>query len=81
MEKILIIEDDENINNMIKKLLESNGYKTFQAFSGTEGLLLYNEKIDLVLLDLMLPAKTVEEVIKELKQKCFVPIFILFAFG
>ncbi len=81
MEKILIIEDDENINNMIKKLLESNGYKTFQAFSGTEGLLLYNENIDLVLLDLMLPGKTGEEVIKELKEKSDVPIIIMSAIG
>lgn len=79
MENILIIEDDENINNMIKKLLESNGYKVHQAFSGTEGLLLYNEKIDLVLLDLMLPGKTGEEVIKELKNKNDVPIIVMSA--
>lgn len=79
MENILIIEDDENINNMIKKLLESNGYKVHQAFSGTEGLLLYNEKINLVLLDLMLPGKSGEEVIKELKNKNGVPIIVMSA--
>lgn len=81
MKKILIIEDDENINNMLKKLLESNGYKIYQAFSGTEGLLLYNENINLVLLDLMLPGKTGEEVIKELKRKNDVPIIIMSAIG
>lgn len=79
MEKILIIEDDENINNMLKQLLESNGYKIYQAFSGTEGLLLYNENINLVLLDLMLPGKTGEEVIKKLKEKNNVPIIIMSA--
>jgi len=43
MKTILVIEDDKNINNMLKKLLESKGYKIYQAFSGTEGLLLHNE--------------------------------------
>ena len=47
MEKILIIEDDENINNMIKKLLESNGYKTFQAFSGSLDFLLMLLKVQI----------------------------------
>lgn len=36
---ILIIEDDNDINNMLNELLQQNGYKTAQAFSGTEALL------------------------------------------
>ena len=54
---------------MLKKLLESKGYKIYQAFSGTEGLLLHNENINLILLDLMLPGKDGEEILVELKQK------------
>ena len=53
--KILIIEDDTNINNMLFKLLVNNGYEVIQAFSGTEGLMLINNTVGLVLLDLMLP--------------------------
>lgn len=53
---ILIIEDDDMINNMIKEAMENEGYSCIQAFSGTEGILLAKaENIDLVILDLMLP--------------------------
>jgi DNA-binding response OmpR family regulator len=55
---ILIVEDDNNINNMLYELLTLNGYKTVQAYSGTEALLyISNNNIDLVILDLMIPGK------------------------
>ncbi len=76
MYKILIIEDDNDINNMLKKLLRSNGYDTVSAFSGTEALLLCNDSIDLILMDLMLPGKSGEEIIRELKEKKNVPIIV-----
>lgn len=77
--KILIIEDDTNINNMLAKLLNNNGYETIQAYSGTEGLLLYNEDVDLILLDLMIPGKSGEEVIKELNGSEDAPIIVMSA--
>ena len=52
--KILIIEDDNEINHMLKILLESNGYTTASAYSGTEGILVHGDDTDLILLDLML---------------------------
>ena len=56
MKKILIIEDDISIQNVIKELLENEGYTISNAYSGTEALLLLEkEKYDLILLDLMLP--------------------------
>ena len=67
MSKILIIEDDKDINNMLEKLLQYHDYETMSAYSGTEGVLLHQEDIDLILLDLMLPGKSGEEIIKELK--------------
>ena len=76
---ILIIEDDKDINNMIKQLLEKKGFKVFQAFSGTEALLLHNENIDLILLDLMLPGKNGEEIIEILKTKKSVPVIVMSA--
>lgn len=63
MEKqtILIVEDDTDINNLLKKILTKAGYPVRQAFSGTEAkLLLSMEKPDLILLDLMLPGMSGE---------------------
>ncbi len=77
--KILIIEDDTNINNMLFKLLVNNGYEVIQAFSGTEGLMLINNTVSLVLLDLMLPGKNGDEVIKEIKSKFNLPIIVMSA--
>lgn len=79
MNQILIIEDDKDINNMLKQLLESNQYQVLQAFSGTEGILLHNETISLILLDLMLPGKNGEEIITELISKHSVPIIVMSA--
>lgn len=73
---ILIIEDDVEINDMLKVLLRTNGYETICAYSGTEGILAFNDNIDLVILDLMLPGKSGDEVIGELKNKKNVPIII-----
>ena len=62
---ILIIEDDKDINEMITTLLTNNNFNVKNAYSGTEGLLVHNDNIDLILLDLMLPGKNGEEIIKE----------------
>ncbi|MDE6025014.1 MAG: response regulator transcription factor [Lachnospiraceae bacterium] len=79
MKTILIIEDDQNISDMLKKLLGNNGYNTRQAFSGTEGLLVHDETVDLILMDLMLPGKNGEEIIKDLKEKNNVPVIVMSA--
>lgn len=56
MDLILTVEDDLNINNLLKEALEKNGYQCVQAFSGTEALLvLERQQFALILLDLMLP--------------------------
>lgn len=67
-EYILIIEDDNDINRMLKELLEGQGYETAQAFSGTEALLYMERRVpDGVILDLMLPGLDGEEVLKYIK--------------
>jgi len=73
---ILIIEDDAEINDMLRILLRQNGYSTISAYSGTEGLLAHSRDVDLILLDLMLPGRSGEEVIRDLKEKHNVPVII-----
>ncbi|HAB66079.1 MAG TPA: DNA-binding response regulator [Firmicutes bacterium] len=73
---ILVIEDDTDINNMLCKLLSLNGFNTKSAFSGTEGILLHDKNVSLIILDLMLPGKNGEDIIKELKNKNDVPIIV-----
>ena len=77
--KVLIVEDDNYINNMIKDALEMAGYECIQAFSGTEGLLLLKESPELVILDLMLPGKNGEEVIKQIKSESDIPVIVVSA--
>ena len=76
MKTILIIEDDQNIHAMLKTLLKQNGYATISAYSGTEALLVHNQEVDLMILDLMLPGKSGEEIIRELKDIHDVPVIV-----
>lgn len=73
---ILIIEDDAEINDMLRILLRRNGYRTVSAYSGTEGVLVHSREVSLILLDLMLPGKSGEEVIRDLKKKHNVPVIV-----
>ena len=67
-EYILIVEDDNDINRMLRELLEGQGYETEQAFSGTEALLYLEKRVpDGVILDLMLPGMSGEEVLRHIK--------------
>lgn len=81
MSKILIIEDDTDINNMISTLLKINHFEVVDAYSGTEGLLLHTDDVDLILLDLMLPGRTGEEIIRDLQKKKRTPIIVMSAIG
>lgn len=82
MKKILVIEDDGDINNMLSDLLTQNGYQPSCAYSGTEAVMRFantNEKYDLVLLDLMLPGKSGLEVLAEIRAASAVPVIALTA--
>lgn len=76
---ILIIEDDSDISDMLCILLRQSGYKTLCAYSGTEGLLVHSTEVSLILLDLMLPGHSGEEIISGLKRKHSVPIIVMSA--
>ena len=81
MKIILIIEDDDKIQDMLKIYLRRNGFDTVSAFSGTEGLLVHGENIDIILLDLMLPGKSGRDIISDLRKKKDVPIIVMSAVG
>ena len=77
MKKILIVEDDISIHNLIKEILLSEHYKILDAYSGSEAIMiLEKENIDLILLDLMLPSVNGEEIIKKFSQ---IPIIVISA--
>ena len=81
MEKILVVEDDTFISEMLCELLALNGYEAVAAYSGTEALLcLGMGGFSLMLLDLMIPGKTGEEVLREIRNKSSgIPVIVLTA--
>ena len=77
MKTILVVDDDADIGNMEEEVLRREGYDILRAFSGTEArLMLENSRPDLILLDLMLPGLTGEELIPLIKD---IPIIVVSA--
>ena len=77
MKKVLVIEDDIYIGNMVEESLRKNGYGVSRAYSGTEALLVIKNAIpDLILLDLMLPGLSGEELLSQIKK---VPVIVISA--
>ena len=80
MHSILIVEDDTSINALLKEALEKENYRCTQAFSGTEArMLLQMNSYSVVLLDLMLPGISGEEVLKEIRKRGSTPVIVLTA--
>ncbi len=70
MQRILIIDDEEDILFATKKILKRAGYDVSVAENGQEGLDLFNEKdFDLVITDMIMPEKDGVEVIREVRSK------------
>lgn len=77
MKKILIIDDDENIGNLLEEILTKENYNVFRGYSGSEALLILSKiKPDLILLDLMLPGLSGEEILPKIKN---IPVIIISA--
>lgn len=81
MKKIVLIEDDKDLCEMVQYLLESNGYQTFLAHDAEKGLRLIREqKPDIVLLDIILPGMNGAEAVKRLNAQPYlkdIPIIFL----
>lgn len=77
MKRILIIDDDIHIGNMLEEALSKEGYRVSHAYSGTEALLVLSGiRPDLILLDLMLPGLNGEEVLPQIKG---IPVIVVSA--
>ena len=77
MKQILIVDDDMNIGDVMEKVLVQEGYRVFRAYSGTEALLfLKQRRPDLILLDLMLPGLSGEEILPEIRE---IPVIVVSA--
>ncbi len=78
--KILVVEDNKEISKILKSYLEKEGYTTSIANDGQEALDCFNNNYyDLIVLDLMLPIYSGEEVLQEIRKTSSVPIIILSA--
>lgn len=75
--QIMIVDDDMNIGNMLEEALKREGYRVLRAYSGTEALMLFErETPDLILLDLMLPGLSGEEVLPKIEN---IPVIVMSA--
>lgn len=86
--KILIVEDDADINQILTRIMKSQGYEAVSAFSGSEARLRLfadreeggmSKEYDLILLDLMLPGVMGEDLIREIREKSDVPLIVVSA--
>lgn len=77
---ILVVEDDNDINQLLCKILKKSGYFPQAAYSGTEALIyLERQEWDMVLLDLMLPGLTGEELLVKIHEQNSVPVIVISA--
>ena len=77
---ILVVDDEKTIVDVIEVYLKKEGYTVFTASNGTEALKIFNnKKINLIILDLMLPDISGEEICKKIKNQIDIPIIMLTA--
>jgi len=83
VEKILVIDDDENIRRMLSKSLEADDYAVETALNGEEALdILETENFSLIMLDLKLPGRDGVEILEEIRERNInTPVLIITGFG
>jgi len=81
MKKILVVEDDKEINNLLKDYLTEQGYSIFSAFQGLEAISIIreNKDISMIILDLMLPFQSGDKVLSKLREFSDVPVIVVSA--
>lgn len=79
-QKILIVDDEQKIVEVVKSYLEHSGYQVYTANNGRQAMVLYKElNPDLIVLDLMLPDITGEEICRNIRRESGIPIIMLTA--
>jgi len=78
-ERVLIVEDDADIREGVRILLESENYSVLEAENGRQGLELLDENIDLVILDIMMPGMSGLRTCEEIRKVSNVPVLFLTA--
>ena len=82
LEKVLVVDDDPNICDVLMMYLENEGYSVILSYDGEEALVKFNAlKPDIVLLDVMLPSMDGWQVCREIRKKSQCPIIMLTAKG
>jgi DNA-binding response OmpR family regulator len=77
---ILVVEDDNDISQLLCSIIKRSGYVPQPAFSGTEAMIyLERQEWDMILLDLMLPGMSGEEVLAKISEQSSVPVLIISA--
>lgn len=80
MNTILVIEDNEDVNHMLAEALSDAGYTVKSAYNGIEGIKkIKDSSFDMILLDIMLPYKSGDEVLKEIRKFSDVPVMVISA--
>ena len=78
--KVLVVDDDINVLSLLKEYLENTGFKVFAANNGDQAIEIFKtEKLDILILDVMLPNKDGFEITKEIRQNSNIPILMLTA--
>lgn len=76
----MVIEDNKDVSLMLAEALTDAGYKVESAFTGIDGINeIKNSNVDLVLLDIMLPYKSGDEVLKEMREFSDIPVIVISA--
>ncbi|MBY7889176.1 response regulator [Vibrio fluvialis] len=81
MAHILLIDDDTELTSLLKEVLSYEGFEVSEANDGEAGLLAVSERIDLILLDVMMPKLNGMETLKKLREKWQTPVLMLTAKG
>ena len=78
---VLIVEDDKEINRLLREYLTEQGYQVLSAFHGLEAMSLFGQHKDirLILLDIMLPFQSGDSVLKRIRENSEVPVIVLSA--
>lgn len=78
--KILVVDDEETVRNLLQRILEESGYSIVTASNGYEALERFSQhKVDLVLLDIKMPGLSGFEVLEQIRKTSNVPVIMLTA--